>query len=80
MLDITEKKKTKKLKELNKSFESLLPPLEKRTELDYKYDNCRQSCIMAIEALETKKEEIYSMFIEDARNKFKEISKNYELK
>lgn len=73
MLDATEKKEIEKLKELDKSFESLLSPLERRTELDYEYDNCRQSCIMTVQALCSKKEKMYNMFIKDARERFDKI-------
>jgi hypothetical protein len=77
MLNSIRKKEIKKLEELDESFENLLPLLEERTKLDYEYDNCRQSCVMAIRALEAKKKEIYAMFIKAAEDKFNEISEYY---
>jgi len=67
------KKEIDKIGPLNKTFESLIPPPENRTQIIYDYDNCRQSCVMATESLKVGKEDMYKMFVKDARERFDKI-------
>ncbi len=60
-----------KVVELNQSYEQLVPELYPRLSetLRLDYDNCRQSCVLAVDMLKDR----YAALIADARQRFDRI-------
>lgn len=72
MIESAEKKDKEEVLKLNESFEKIVPDVchYPPTDLDLKYDNCRQSCVMAL-----KMPGMYKKFISDAKDRFSKIPK-----
>ena len=72
MIEGAESKDLKKVMELNKSYETLVPRVYHKppTTLDLEYENCRQSCVMAIQM-----PNMYEKFILDAKERLPRIPK-----
>jgi hypothetical protein len=72
MVDRAIKGDKEKIKELDGSYEELVPGVYHRplSPLDLEYDNCRQSCVMSVSMPNMRER-----FISDAKKRFSKIPK-----
>jgi len=72
MIDSAIKGDQERIRELNASYEALVPKVhhKSRKPLELEYDNCRQSCVMSVSMPNMRER-----FISDAKERFSKIPK-----